>query len=48
MQTLNPAYQIALTKARKFSASIMNELEAKADTPLLIRKHTTKYILTVA
>lgn len=37
MQTVNPAYQIALTKARKFSATIMNELEGKADTPLLIQ-----------
>jgi hypothetical protein len=37
MQTTNPAYQIAHTKARKFSATIMNELEAKADTPLLIQ-----------
>jgi len=37
MQTPNSAYQLALSKARKFSATIMNELEVKADTPLLIQ-----------
>lgn len=37
MQTANPAYLTALSKTRKFNTNLMNELGAKADTPLLIQ-----------
>ncbi len=37
MQTLNPAYQIALTKARKFNSTVMGEMEAEADIPFLVK-----------